>query len=414
MPRIRKTGDGGLYLDKKRGLWIGVVDNGLTPDGKRKQVRVTSKSQATARRKLNELIEQLSSHGSPLGTKSVSEWGAFWLEGYKRGKPQTYRTYMSLFNTWVLPVIGRKQVKDVRASDLRNIYDGMRNAGKSDSTVLKTHNMLSSLFEQARLERLARTNVVKDIRSPRAAKPQRDTFTPEETLKLLRAAELMQDGSKWIVSLYAGIRQGERLGATIDSLQGDAFTVRWNLVEANFDHGCPDRDQCRYVGGKRNGQIRAGGNCPQRRIIRPEGIDYRILEGRLMLVPPKSGEARTFPLPAPLVQILEDHIERLKLRDNPHGLLWPNADGSPMTGREDQDEWDALLAAAEVERPGATTHWARHTAISDLTAAGVAERVTGEIVGHKSPGITGRYQHVASKDSSEAMVKLAERRQLES
>lgn len=405
MPRKRQSGEGGLYFDNKRQLWIGVVDIGLTPDGRRRQKRVTSRSQATARRKLEDVKKEIQDHGSPLGTKTVAEWGAFWVEGYKRGKPQTYRTYMSLLDTWVLPRIGRKKVKDVRPSDLRMIYDAMRADGKSGSSIVKVHTMLSSMFEAARLERLVSVNVVKDIKAPKATKPQRDTFTPDETLRILEAAKLHPDGSKWMVSLYAGIRQGERLGATLDSIDFETgmFTVRWNLVEGNYDHGCGGT--C----GKKH-----PGHCPQRRLIIPEGIECVPLVGRLMLVPPKSGEARTFPLPAALVGELERQVQRLALGENPHGLLWPAPDGSPVVAKEDQAEWQMLLGEAKVNRPGATTHWARHTAISDLTAAGVPERVTGEIVGHRSPGVTGRYQHVASKDAADAMGKLGERRQLES
>jgi integrase len=406
MPRTRKSGDGGLYFDAKRKLWVGVVDNGLTPEGKRRQRRVTSKSQSVARAKLDSLKSEIAVHGSPLGNRKVAEWGAFWLEGYKYRKPQTYRTYESLLKTWVLPAIGRRNMKDIRASDLRRIYDALRAADKSTSTALKVHTMLSSMFEAARLERIVPANVTKDIRPPKAAKSVRNTFTPDETLRLLRAADGLPDGSKWVVSLYAGIRQGERLGATLDSVDVDRglFTVQWNLVEGNYEHGC--EGDC----GRKH-----PGHCPQKRLLIPEGMDCRVLTGRLMLVPPKSGESRTFPLRAELVTMLERHMDRLTLRDNPHGLLWPARDGSsPMTGREDQAEWSALLRAAGVDRPTATTHWARHTAVSDLTAAGVPERVTGEIVGHRSPGITGRYQHVSSRDASDAMEKLGDRRQSQS
>jgi len=72
MPRIRKSGDGGLYFDKKRELWIGVVDNGYTAEGKRKQARVTSKSQTIARTKLNKLKQEIDAHGSPLGNRKVA------------------------------------------------------------------------------------------------------------------------------------------------------------------------------------------------------------------------------------------------------------------------------------------------------------------------------------------------------
>jgi integrase len=404
MPRKRKSGEGGLYHDAKRDLWIGVVEDGLNASGGRKQRRVSSRSQKVALVKLDALKDEIKNHGSPLGNQTVAEWGAFWLDGYKYKKPQTYRTYKSLMKTWVLPQIGRKNVKDVRPSDLRRIYDNIRSAGRSSSTAVKVHNMMSGLFDGARVERLVSHNVVSDIKPPKAAKVGRDTFTPDETLSILQAATGARDGSKWVTSLYAGIRQGERIGATIDSvdLRRGLFTVEWSLVEGNYEHGC---------GGTCT--AKAAGHCPKKRLLIPEGIDYRVLKGRLMLVPPKSGESRTFPLPASLVDVLAAHIAELDHRPNPYGLLWPAADGSPMSGRTDQAEWKALLEAAGVDRPAATTHWARHTAISDFTASGVSDRVIGEVVGHRSPGVTGRYQHVSSKDAADAMGKLAERRQIE-
>ena len=399
MPRTRKSGDGGLYFDKQRKLWIGVLDNGYTPEGKRKQVRVSSKSQTIARQKLALKMGEIDTHGSPLGSKTVTEWGSLWLEGIKLKKPQTYRTYQSILATWVLPEIGRKNVKDVRPSDLQRIYKKIRDAGRASSTALKAHNVMSSMFESARLERIVANNVANDVRAPKTTKSTRDTLAPDETLRILAAAVGTPQGSKWLVSMYAGIRQGERLGATLDSVdfQTGMFTVQWNLVEANYDHGCGGA--C----GKK-----AAGYCPEKLLLIPEGIDYRILKGRYMLVPPKSGQPRTFPLPDTLLREIERDIA--DTHTNPYGLLWPAANGDPMSGRADQAQWRALLERASVDRPDATTHWARHTAISDMSAAGVSDTTIGATVGHKSPGVTGLYKHTSTLDAIEAMQKLVDRR----
>lgn len=413
MPRVRKSGDGGLYFDKTRNLWIGSIDNGFDENGKRKVARVSSRLQSVARTKLDNLKTEINTHGSPLGNKTVAEWGAFWLDGYKYNKPQTFRTYQSLLKSWVYPAIGRRNVKDVRPSDLRVIYDSMRSKGKSSSSAAKVHTMMSAMFEAAKADKLVATNVVRDIKPPKAAKVARDAFAPNETLALLAAAAGepsqglagVRDASKWFVSLYAGLRQGERLGATVDcvDLRRNQFTVRWNLVEGNYEHGCAG--EC---------SAKAPGHCPAKRLLIPEGMEYRLLKGRLLLVPPKSGEPRTFPLLPSLANMLDQHIAALYDRPNPHGLLWPAEDGSPMSGRTDQAEWRALLAAAGIDRPTATTHWARHTAISDMTASGTPDRTIGEVVGHRSPGVTGGYQHTAMLDALEAMNLLQQRRQLES
>ncbi|WP_161580466.1 tyrosine-type recombinase/integrase [Subtercola vilae] len=380
------------------------MDDGFTADGRRKQRRVSSRSQSVARDKLDTLKTEIKIHGSPLGNQTVAEWGAFWLETICKPKlkPQPYRTYRAILATWVIPAIGKKKVKEVRPSDLQRIYAKIKTAGHT-ATASKTHTVLSSMFESARLEKLVGDNVAKSVRAPKPLKKARDTLAPEETMRILNAANTSA-GTKWLVSLYAGIRQGERLGATIDSVDFGTglFTVLWGLSEANYEHGCDGT--C---------SAKAAGHCPKKQLVTPDDMEYRVLKGRLMLLPPKSGESRTFPLPVSLLALLRSQILELDNQPNPHGLLWPAKDGSPITSGVDQAEWKALLIQAGVDRPTATTHWARHTAISDLTASGVPERVIGEIVGHKSPGVTGRYQHVSSRDAADAMGKLEERRQIE-
>jgi site-specific recombinase XerD len=409
MPRTRKSGDGGLYYDKKRDLWIGVFDNGTKPDGSRKQVRVSARLLSVARDKMDaKKAEIKTNHGQPLGNQTVNEWAPYWLEHIQRPKmkPGPWRTYSYSLNNWILPVIGKMKVKEVRPSDLRRVYDRVRLAGNSSATALKAHIVMSSMFEAARLEGITVTNVSNSITPPKAGKTTRGTFEPEQTLSILERstdANTCRHGTKWQVSLYAGIRQGERLGATVDSVDftRGLFTVQWNLVEGNYEHGCAG--EC---------TAKAAGWCPQKRLVLPEGMDYRVLHGRVMLVPPKSGESRTFPLPVSLLESLARHIADLENKPNPHGLLWPAEDGKPMTSREDQAEWKALLVASGVDIPAATTHWARHTMISDSAAEGVPDRTIGDTVGHRSPGVTGNYTHLSRQDSVEAMGKLEARRKV--
>jgi integrase len=245
-PRTRKSGDGGLYYDKKRDLWVGVFDNGTKPDGSRRQVRVTSRSQTEARNKMDAKKAEIKLTGSePFLNRTVAEWGEYWLKEIQQPKmkPGPWRSYNSVWKTWILKPIGKMKVKDVRPSDLRRIYDNINRAGKSDATRLKAHVVMSSMFEAARLEGVTGVNVANNIKPPkviRGDRAARSTFEPEVTLAILQEALNHRHPTKWIVSLYSGIRQGERLGATVDSvdLERGVFTVKWNLVEGNYEHGC--------------------------------------------------------------------------------------------------------------------------------------------------------------------------------
>jgi len=407
MPRTRKSGDGGLFYYPERDLWIARFDNGFTPDGKRRQISVSSRSQSKARAKMAAKKAEIAANGgTPFGNQTVAEWAEYWMEHVQRDtmKPGPYRSYQSVLRTWILPAIGRKKVKDVLPSDLRGIYTAIESE-RSSATALKAHIVMSSMFEAARLERVTSSNITKSIKPPKTTKTKRGTFEPATTMRILQEAEMRRHGSKWIVSLYAGIRQGERLGATLDSvdLENGTFTVRWNLVDGNYKHGCDGTCTAKSAGW-----------CPKKKLVLPKGSDYRVLSGRVMLVPPKSGEPRTFPLPWPQMALLERHIASLASQPNPHGLLWPAGDGSPMKARDDQAEWRQLLLDAGVDNHNATTHWARHTAISDLASLAIPDRTIGDMVGHKSAGVTGNYTHLSSQDSVEAMNKLGARRQIES
>jgi integrase len=216
------------------------------------------------------------------------------------------------------------------------------------------------------------------------------------------------------------MREGERLGATLDSVDliNGLFTVQWSLTEATFEHGCGETQSAVWACGKKR-----GGSCPQRRLIVADGLEYRQLAGRLCLVRPKSGKPRTFPLIPQLAEALKRYMVATSDMPNPHGLIWRNPDGSPMTSGADNAEWRKVLLSSgiitdEQAKPKGerkegtpdtpTTHWARHTTATVLMELGVDTKIIGEIVGHASEEITRKYQHVSTPAAREAMDKLGQ------
>lgn len=415
MPKKRAHGDGGLFYLPSRGLWRGAVDVGFGPDGRRKQKYVHGKTQTEARRKLNALKDEIAKYGAPLDNNmTVERWATHWLDTVCRPhmKPAPYKGYVSNVRTWIVPTIGQKRVAQLKPSDLRAVTQAIVRAGRSSSTALKVHNIMGSMLESARLDGIVGRNVARDVVAPKAAAVERGALSTDDALAVLRVAAGQVDGTRWWVALLAGMRQGERLGATIDSLDLDGdeptFTVQWSLTEAKFEHGCVkgDAKPAQYPCGKKQ-----AGACPQRRLIVADDLEYRQLAGRLCLVRPKSGRPRTFPLIPALAEALRRYLAATADVPNPHGLIWRRPDGSPMTAAEDNDAWRALLLEAGIitdeqakrpkdRAPGTeeppTTHWARHTTATVLMELGVDARIVGEIVGHSSTRITARYQHVSS------------------
>lgn len=416
MPKKRSHGDGGLYELKARGLWRGVVDVGFHPDGRRKQRSVTARTKTEARAKLEELRKEIAEFGAPLDkTMTVEAWAQRWLRDVcePQMKPKALQGYESAVNHWIVPTLRKKRVSALRPSDVRAVTLAVTDAGRAVSSAQKVYAVLSSMLEAARRDGLCAKNVAKDVTPPGTGENARGALETEVALRVLQTALKRADGSRWWFAILTGMRQGERLGATIDSIDLDRheFTVQWSLSEVRFRHGCGD--SC--------GKARAG-SCPKRRLLVAPGLTHRQLSGRLCLVRPKSGRVRTFPLIPALETLLTDYLST-ETTPNPHGLIWRNPDGSPITPEQDQAEWrDLLLEAGAITLEQAkpprersegtpdtpTTHFARHTTATVLMELKVDPKVIGEIVGHVNVRTTQRYQHVSSNEARKALEAIGQ------
>lgn len=420
MPKKRNHGDGALYFDSTRRLWRGVIDVGFHPDGRRRQKAVTSKSQRVARDKLNELKKQIAEHGTALNVNMTMEkWADKWLTEVcePNMKPKALQSYESAVRHWILPSLGKRKVASINPSDVRAVTRAVTDAGRATSSARKVQAVLSSMMEAARLDGLCARNPAEDVKAPSIGDGGRGALSTEQALRILEVAARRPDGTRWWVALLAGMRQGERLGATRDSpdFNTHEFHVQWSLTEVRFRHGC---------GGTCS--VTRAGNCPERVRMIGASVVHKPLEDRLCLVRPKSGKVRSFPLIEALEVALQRYIENDD-RYNPHNLIWHNDDGSPITPKQDMEEWKQILLAAgvitheqtlpEKERPEGTpplptTHWARHTTVTVLMELGVDARVIGEIVGHASVQTTRRYTHVSSQQARTALEALGENFQL--
>lgn len=415
MPKQRSHGDGGLYELKGRKLWRGVIDVGFTPEGRRIQKSVTARTKTEARAKLDTLKKEIAEYGAPLDkTMTVAAWADKWLDTVCRPnmKPRPYSSYQSTVRSWIVPTIGRKRVSQLKPSDVRAVTQAIIAAGRAPATALKAHNVMSSMLESARLDGIIGRNVAKDVKAPSAVGRGRMALSTVDSIQLLKTASKHADGTRWWMAILTGMRQGERIGATIDSIdfENHEFTVWWSLTEATFAHGCGG--EC----GKKR-----GGSCPSRKLDLADDLIYEELDGRLILVRPKSGRPRTFPLIPELEVALRRYLEATADVPNPHGLIWRNQDGSPITANQDSDAWRALLLEAglisiEQAKPRGerrlgtpdtpTTHWARHTTATVLMELGVDAKIIGEIVGHMSERTTRGYQHVSSAAAREALTQM--------
>src|SRR5699024_2165076 len=140
-------------------------------------------------------------------------------------------------------------------------------------------------------------------------------------------------------------RPAECLGLTwpLVDLRRDLIDISWQLQPLPYDHGCGG--ECGY---------KKAASCPARRFRVPREYEMQHLTGAMVLARPKPARGpRVAPVPW-----MHTALERWRdtAPESPHGLVWPNADGSPRDEKEDRASWYALQAAAGISKTsGAST-----------------------------------------------------------
>lgn len=392
---------GSVYQRASDGLWVASIDVGWTERGTRRRVTVSAKTQAECKRRLSRKKAELDEGGAPVvsARTTVKQWAEQWLAQQETTlRPKAFATTRSSVTKWIVPAVGHKRFGNLTPGDIRAVATAQRAAGRTTSTQRRTHSDLMGLLKAAMLEGHPVHPRLLQVAAPVKSVNDRDAMTVEQALAVLPWAGELHHGSRFLAALLQGIRQAESLGLTWDfvDLEQGTMTVAWQLQALPYK-----------VARDRSSGFRI-----------PDGYETRQLRGALHLVRPKSKAGWRV---IPLVPVMRDALAAWKaaqaelIPDNPHGLVWPNLDGSPTNTKTDDAEWYALQQAADVRHPACrlfTIHEARHTTATLLLECGVDPTVIVAIMGHSDILTTRGYQHVRTERALEALGLVAERLQL--
>jgi integrase len=382
----RGAGEGSIFKDG-RGLWTAVIELPRYEDGKRRKKTVRSKDKRVVLAKLQELqAEKKKSGDLPTRDITVAEWMYYWFENVciLETVPKTSNNYKSLIKNHIIPHVGSIKLGKLTTTDIRNMCNAITAAGKSSTTALQVFRILSGALTVAMQDGKVPRNVAKAMKAPRKAVAALDALTVDQSIQVLRTAVDDPYEALWFAIFLTTARQGELCGLEVDRVN-DSIEVSWQLQRLTWQHGCNPR--CGWAYGAR---------CEQRKINAPADYELRHITGGLWLTRPKSKAGyRVIPMADILAAAMQRQLERDAAIPNPHGLVFRNADGSPLEPRKVQDLWHDLLKRAGV--PDIRFHDGRHTAIDLLYEAGVPEDLIIEIAGHSAKGQSRSYKAKGNK-----------------
>lgn len=365
----RAKGEGAVFFNASRGLWVGRIQLPPGPDGKPRRKETTAKSQAALLKKLSELKKQLEKQGD-LHTRAlkVNEYLDYWMREVvtPTRRPKTAASYRSNLK-WVSKAIGTMRLPDVKPEHIRRVLTAMRDAELSTTSMRNVHSVMAAAFADAEREGRIPRNPVDLVPAPRKAVTDLHALTAGEAVDLLELFSQSHEGALWATFILTGARRGEVLGLQWDRVT-DELDLSWQLQRIT------------------DGQVL------------PDGFEYQHLTDGLYLTRPKTRAGwRVVPLVDPLHSILE------RYRDtgpkNQFDLLFTRPSGHPFDPDFITKQWIKIRQEAGIGR-NVRVHDLRHTTVDLLYAAGVDEVTIQAIIGHSSRAMSRAYK---SKSDREAL-----------
>ncbi|TQE32358.1 site-specific integrase [Streptomyces ipomoeae] len=394
----RANGEGSI-TKRKDGTYHGRVYV-TTTSGIRKRVSVYGKTRDEVRQKITELQAQ-ENQGIPVPDTNMNleDYLTYWLATVVKvhRRPKTYQGYESVARVHLVPGLGRKKIRTLRAAEVRTWLARVASecqcckhgldkerpepqcceAGECCKTLLSRrmvqsiHAVLRNALQNAVREELIVRNVAQLVQVPTPSYDTGKGLSVAEARLLIRESAEDRLHALYVLALVLGMRRGELLG------------LRWDAVD--FD----------------------------RETLIVERALQRV-SGELRLVRPKTlASVRTVPLPPAVVKALTEHRERqaqeraaagTEWKEN--GLIFTSRIGTPLEPDNLRRSWHPLRARLGLE---IRFHDLRHSAVSLLLDLGVPPHVVRQIVGHSDIGVTMKiYAHASLDEQRKALRKLGD------
>lgn len=244
-------GEGSIFQikDKKTGkqVWVVEVQLGVKANGKPRTTRRRAKDYKHALRIRRDLLNQIDFGGlDSQDNIKLAEFGRNWVRNHKALtlKPSTATDYESRLNRYVFPYLGSKKVREMDFNTVNAWMNHLVSDGFSVSTINGARTTFSALCKHAMRQGLLKTNplaITDKLRKQIGDKTQvRPAWSLEEAQHVLRSVENTEFDLFINLGLRLGLRHGEILGLTWDSINLEDNEIKITQIlkdERRLDEG---------------------------------------------------------------------------------------------------------------------------------------------------------------------------------
>ena len=298
-----------------------------------------------------------------------SEFTEIWKRDYgsKELAPSTYKRYVRMLETRILPYFGHFYVNKIKPTDIMQFYDQLsrdtqlvrkkgNNGAKtikplSAKTILEHHRLLRAMLHRAVYWQIIVNNPAERVQPPKTMKPKRKYYDDDQSKLLLSSLmELGENQIKYkvaiILTIFTGFRLGELMG------------LEWSDI--NFNDG--------IVSVNRSSQ-------------------YLADKGVFTKTPKTESSIRDVAIPEFVISLLKEYKLWYEEQKSLYGELWTNsnrlfvqADGKPMHPST-ISKW-FVRYVGQIGLPVINFHGLRHTNATLLIAQNIDVAVVAARLGH--------------------------------